>query len=258
VAESEPAADFLRLTGRRVLITGASSGIGRAVAIAVSRHGARVVLVARRADELAQTRAALQGEGHVVAPFDVTDHGALAPFLRSLAAEGGAIDGVLHSAGVHATTPLRVLTAAKMTELFDVNVTTAAMLVKAFRHPAVRGEDPSVVLMSSAVGLVGEAGVSAYAASKAAVASLARSLGLELAREGIRVNSIAAGVVTTSLTDGIRETVGAQSWSDIEAAHPLGIGRAEDVADSALYLLSPASRWVTGTALVVDGGYTAR
>lgn len=253
-----PDTGFLRLEGRTLVITGASSGIGRATAVAASREGARIVLVARREDLLDEVVAELHGEGHVPVVFDVTDHALIPAMLRDAVERVGRLDGLFHAAGAHATTPLRTVSAQQIDDLFALNVTTALMLAKAFRHPSVRGADPSIVLMSSAVGLVGEAGVSAYAASKAAVASISRSLGLELAREGIRVNCVAAGVVATAMTDQMRARFGAAGWDAITAAHPLGIGTAEDVADAALYLLSPVSRWVTGTALVVDGGYTAR
>ncbi len=254
---SDPA-DFLGLSGRALVVTGASSGIGRATAIAASRHGATVALIGRREDALETTRELMAGEGHLVVPLDVTEHDRLPGAFRAIADEIGPVDGLVHAAGVHETTPLRIVTAEQAARIFDVNVTSAIMVTKAFRHAKVRGPNASVVLMSSAVGLVGEAGVSVYAASKAAVASLGRSLALELARENMRVNSIAAGIVTTELTAHLREGVGSAAWEQIEAAHPLGVGTAEDVAASALYLVSPASRWVTGTALVVDGGYTAR
>lgn len=249
---------FPGLQGRTIVITGGSSGIGRATAVAASQSGARIVILGRREDELRRTRALLAGEGHGIAVYDLADHAGVAGLLRALAVEHGPLDGLVHAAGIHLTAPLRGVTAEQTTALFDINATSALMLAQAFRHPKVRGPDPSIVLLSSAVGLVGEAGVSAYAASKAAVASISRSLALELARESIRVNSIAAGVVATALTEGIKAKVGAPAWAQIEAAHPLGIGAAEDVAHAALYLLSPVSKWVTGSVLVADGGYTAR
>lgn len=251
-------ADFLRLGGRAVLVTGASSGIGRATAIAASRAGAVVALAARRPDALDDTLALLSGEGHAAIPFDITEHARLGELTTSAVdALGRPLDGLVHAAGIHASTPVRALTAAQLARLFDVNVTSAALMVKAFRRPGVRATDASIVLMSSAAALGGEPGVSAYAASKAAVASLGRSLALELAPERIRVNSIAAGIVDTALTEGIRSTVGAAAWAQIEAAHPLGVGTPEDVAHAVLYLLSDAAKWVTGTTLVIDGGYSA-
>ncbi len=250
--------DYLNLGGRAVVVTGATSGIGRQTALALSRQGARVALIGRRETELAETRDMLAGEGHMVAPYDLTDHSGVSALLRGIAAELGPLDGLVHAAGVHVTAPLRIATADQTAALFDINVTSALMLAKAFRHPKVRAESSSIVLLSSAVGLVGEAGVSAYAASKAAVASLGKSLALELAREGVRVNSIAAGIVMTALTERLRSSVGADAWGEIDAAHPLGLGTVDDVAGAALYLLSPVSRWVTGSVMVVDGGYTAR
>ncbi|WP_404431829.1 SDR family oxidoreductase [Microbacterium lacus] len=252
------APDYLALRDRVIVVTGATSGIGEATAIAAARHGARVVCVGRRVDALDRVVGSLDGEGHLALPLDVTEFAEIPRAFTRVVEQVGRLDGLVHAAGIHDATPLRGMADARIAELFEVNVTSALMLSKAFRHAKVRGEHPSIVLMSSAVGLVGEAGVSLYAATKAAIASLSKSLGLELAREGVRVNCIAAGIVMTALTAGIKDTVGTTAWSSIEGAHPLGVGTPEDVADAALYLLSPASRWVTGTALVVDGGYTAR
>lgn len=249
--------DFLDLRGRAVLVTGASSGIGRATALAASRQGARVAVVARRAEQLQETLELLEGDGHIALPCDVNESGALAPVFQRASAELGPLHGVVHAAGVHAVTPLRTLKSEQVATLLETNVTSALIVAKSFRAPKVRAPHASIVLLSSAVGLTGEAGVSAYAASKAAVASLGRSLALELAGERIRVNSIAAGIVETPLTDGIRSKVGADAWEAIRRSHPLDLGTSEDVANAALFLVSPASRWITGSTLVVDGGYTA-
>src|SRR5690606_14814015 len=136
--------------------------IGRATAVAASRQGARVVMLARRAEILDEVIGSLDGQGHIAIPFDVTDTTAIPALLRDVVRRAGRLDGLLHAAGAHATTPLRTLTADKVDELLALNVTTALLFAKAFRHAAVRGTDPSIVFMSSAVGLTGEAGVSAY------------------------------------------------------------------------------------------------
>jgi NAD(P)-dependent dehydrogenase (short-subunit alcohol dehydrogenase family) len=132
------------------------------------------------------------------------------------------------------------------------------MIAQAFRHREVRRPKASLVLMSSAVGTVGQAGVSLYSATKGAINTLTKSLALEMARDDIRVNCVAPGVVNTPMTETIRSTVGESGFTEIVKAHPLGLGSAENVAAAVLFLLSEASGWVTGTSLAVDGGYTAQ
>ncbi|MBX3094055.1 MAG: SDR family oxidoreductase [Cryobacterium sp.] len=250
--------DFLQLGGRRLLITGASSGIGRSVAVLAARHGARVALVARRGDELDLVLSELHGEGHLAVPFDVTEFDAIPDMIDEVVSEVGLLDGLVHAAGIHRAAALRQATPQHVEELIGVNLTAPLMLTRAFRRPHVRGADPSVVFISSAASMVGEPGVSGYSASKGALNSLSRSLAVELNREGIRCNTIAAGVVQTPLTQGLREMVGEAAWGEIASAHPLGIGEASDVAHAVLFLLSPASRWMLGATVAVDGGYTSR
>lgn len=154
--------------------------------------------------------------------------------------------------------PLRNVNSSAVRDLFALNVTTAFMLAKGLRHKQVRKSSSSIVFISSAVGLVGQPGVSVYSSTKGAILSMTKSLALELAREGIRVNAVCPGVVNTSMTKGLEKAIGQENFQTVIDAHPLGLGEPVDVANAILFLLSPSSRWMTGSALTVDGGYTAQ
>lgn len=249
---------FLSLEGSSLLVTGASSGLGRAIAVAAAAEGARVALLARDEARLEETKELLEGTGHVVLRQDVRDLQGLGESVRDAARALGGLRGVVHAAGIQRTAPLRNLNFEDTRDLLDINVTSAFVVANAFRHRQVRLPGASLVFISSVLGLVGQSGVSAYSASKGALLSLTRSLSLELVRDGIRVNSICPGVVETEMTQRFSETLGRESFERVAAAHPLGLGKPEDIANAALFLLSPVSRWITGTALTVDGGYTAQ
>jgi NAD(P)-dependent dehydrogenase (short-subunit alcohol dehydrogenase family) len=246
----------LDLTGRRVLVTGASSGIGRETAILLSRLGASLTVAGRDENRLADTVARLEGEGHSAASFDISRLDAIPAWVKQLAA-GGPFDGLVHSAGIHQAAPLRVLNPAAMEDVMRTNVLSAAFLAKGFRQKGCRADAASIVLLSSVAGLAGEPGIAAYSASKAAIAGLARSLAVELAPERIRVNAIAPGFVRSEMGDRLKEFLTPEQFEAIERNHPLGTGTPGDVANGAAFLISDAARWITGTTLVMDGGYTA-
>jgi NAD(P)-dependent dehydrogenase (short-subunit alcohol dehydrogenase family) len=151
---------------------------------------------------------------------------------------------------------LRILTALKLEEILRVNLSAALLLAKGFRQKGCHAERGSLVLLSSVAGLRGHAGLSAYAASKSALFGLTKSLAMELAREGIRVNCVAPGLVAAEMAAQVEaQTLG--ELPEVEAAYPLGVGRPRDVANGIAFLLSDAARWITGTTLTIDGGYTA-
>jgi len=248
----------LDLTGRTILVTGASSGIGRAIAVLVSNLGARVILVARNRKRVDETYSRLAGAGHVVEVHDLDAYDAIPAWLRGLTSVHGPLDGLVHSAGVQLTAPLKVMEAGQVELLFRINALASLWLAKGFRYSSAHTSGASLVFISSVAGLIGQPSLSAYSASKGAVVALARSLAMELLRDRIRVNCVAPGMVRTEMIEEASGRVGDEHLAAIERDHPLGFGEPEDVANAVAFLLSSAARWITGSVLVVDGGYTAQ
>ena len=253
-----PMLNPMDLSGRSILVTGASSGIGRETAILLSQLGAKVVLGGRNQEQLEITLRQLHGEGHHTAPFDMTDLEQIPAWVKTLAAAHGPFHGAVHSAGIHKALPLRMAGAAGLDEIMRVNFHSAVLLARGFRQKGCRVPDSaSIVFIASVAGLVGEPGVSAYSASKAALIGLTRSLAMELAPEKIRVNAVAPGFVQSEMGERLKQSLTPDQINAIEQKHPLGIGQVRDVANGIAFLLADSARWITGTTLVIDGGYTA-
>lgn len=240
------------LRGRRYLVTGASSGIGRATAVLLSQLGAGVVANGRDEQRLADTIAALERYDveHVSAPFDMNATDEIPGWMTSL----GRLDGLVHCTGVSKLVALRHVTAAMAEEAMRVNWLSALAVCKGFRQKQVRAEAGSIVLVSSRA-TDGIRMNCLYSSAKAAIVSLARSLAAELAAERIRVNCLTPGWVRTPMTEAAGGTLTDEQLHQIVGAHILGIGEPEDIANSAAFLLSDAARWITGSNLYVDGGY---
>ena len=249
--------NFFDFASRTILVTGASSGIGRATAVLLSRLGARIVGCGRNPDHLAELTAELHGEGHFIERFDLADADAIPGWLKGIAARTGPLDGLVHSAGVAHARPLRVLRTSDIASVAAMDVTASMMLLKGFRQKTVRNPNrASAVLVSSVAALRGQPARAAYSATKGAMVSLTRSLALELGPEGLRINCICAGLVRTAMYERSVSELPPEKHAALVAQHVLGLGEPDDVAKAAAFLLSDAARWITGTALVVDGGYS--
>jgi NAD(P)-dependent dehydrogenase (short-subunit alcohol dehydrogenase family) len=245
----------MEMTGRTVLVTGASSGLGRDIAVLLGKLGARVVLTGRRQEGLDETRAMMEGGEHVTQCFDLCDIDAIPGWMKELAARTGPLHGLVHSAGIQVTRPLRSLTAANIDATLRPNVAAALALTKGFRQKGVYEPRASVVFLSSTAGLAGGPAQSLYSASKGALVAMARSLALELARDGINVNCVAPGTVDTGMGAREKDKLTPEQYQAL--AGVLGFGTGRDVAGAVAFLLAETGRWITGTTLVVDGGLLA-
>jgi NAD(P)-dependent dehydrogenase (short-subunit alcohol dehydrogenase family) len=252
-------ANPMDLSGRAILVTGASSGLGRATAILLSQLGARVLLVARNAERLQETLGQLEGTGHACLSFDLGQVEGVAAMVAEQAKTFGRFHGLVHAAGIVQAKPFRVCRPADYEAIYRVNVVAAAQALQGLtRREVAAPEGCSVVLIGSVLSIVGDVGVSAYAGSKGALLALVRVAALELVRDRIRVNAVLPGHFTSAMSVMAEERLTRAHVDAIEAKHPMGRGRAEDVANPVAFLLSDAARWITGTGLVVDGGYTAQ
>jgi NAD(P)-dependent dehydrogenase (short-subunit alcohol dehydrogenase family) len=243
-----------RLTDRTVIVTGAGSGIGRATAIAFANAGARVLGVGRRGASLLQTAS----EHPAVATFvaDVCADGAPDAVIDEAARRWGRVDVLVNNAGAAAIVPLGEVTGARITELFALNVTAPSLLARA-ALPYLREVHGSIINVSSTFGHKPLAGGSHYAASKSAIESLTRSWALELAADNVRVNAVAPGPTESEAlaAAGLPEEVVDKIKRDEAEQIPLGRrGKPEEVADWIVHLADPASTWLTGQILTVDGG----
>jgi len=244
------------LAARRILITGASSGIGRATAILAAGLGAEVVLVARRVDELEVTRKMMSGpDRHTVIAGDLTD----GDFVRDLVAKTGPCDGFVHAAGIAPIAPAGLVSDNLLAQTGRLNCGAFIELMNGFAKKSNRrGETFSAVVVSSVAARSGWAGGTAYCATKGAVSAAVRALAVDLAPQGVRVNAVSPSGIATPLYDAQARMNPEAAANHIAATQPLGLGKPEQVAAPICFLLSDAASFITGADLPVDGGYLAR
>jgi NAD(P)-dependent dehydrogenase (short-subunit alcohol dehydrogenase family) len=253
------------LSGKNIIITGASSGIGRTCSKECAKNGANLLLLGRDVDRLDETLSEIEN-------IDITFHGkaykhsidltgslnSLTPAIDEFVNNHGMFDGFIHSAGIEKTMPLAGMKDSDYQSIFSINVIAGFQLAKVISKRKNSNDKASFVFISSITGLVGRKGIIGYSASKGALVSGIRSMALELADRGIRANCISPGTILTPLMVRYLETLTPDEKVKRLDGYPLGLGTPEDIAFSAIYLLSDASRWITGQNIVIDGGYTAR
>lgn len=248
--------DRFRLDDKVAIVTGAGRGIGRAVALAFAEAGADVALAARTKEQLEEVAATVEAFGRraLVVPCDVTEEGALGDLVDRTVEDLGAIDLVVNNAGGSMPQPFLDTSIADLENAFSFNVTTAFELSKlAVPHMLERGG--SIVNIASAIGRLSDRGYLAYGTAKAAMTHMTRLMSADCAPR-VRVNAISAGAVATSALEIVMGSE--ELLNEMEQGTRLRrLGRPEDIALAALYLASPASSWVTGKVLEVDGGMEA-
>ena len=248
-----------RLDGKNILITGASSGIGKQCAIECSKEGANIILIGRNTERLKQTMDEMEGKTHLFYSLDITDFENIEPMVSDAVNQLGKIHGFIHSAGIETTLPLKVLKPVNYQELFNVNVIAGFEFARIItKKKYINETGASLLFIASITGIIGRVGLIAYSATKGALISAVKSMALELASKNIRVNSISPGTVMTEMMKKYLETLNDEQRNKRLDNIPLGIGAPKDVAHGCIYLLSDAAKWVTGTNLIVDGGYCAK
>lgn len=248
------------LEGKNIVISGAASGIARQCAISCSRMGAKLMLLDLNEEGLKETMTMVeQPEIHYFGVVNLTDRERVKDVIAEGVEKVGKVTGLLNCAGISTTLPLNSVKEETLDKFFKVNVYTGYYLTQEICRRANLSEDgASVVFFSSVAGSYGEAGKSVYGMTKGALKAVAKSLAVELARKHVRVNSISPGVIVTPINQNLPHIADPEKRAALEAQHLLGLGKTTDIANACIYLLSDASRWVTGINLFVDGGFTTR
>lgn len=240
-------------TAKNFIVTGASSGMGRQIALELAEAGAKVLAIARREKEL-QNLQVLYPECIVPDSLDVCDEEKLENTIKNFVKQYGKIDGAVHAAGISKLTPLRAYDKNEAKQIMDISFWAAIKLMQIATKIKYSNTGSSFLAFSSVAAMHSDKGLFAYASAKAAIKIAMKTFAKETANRKIRVNVISPGWVNTNMTRGLEET---HNLSEVNNSSLLGCGNPEDVSGMVLFLLSDRAKWITGTDIIVDGGYLA-
>lgn len=244
--------DIIDLRNKTIIVTGAGSGIGQETAITASKIGAKVVLLDISEEGINATLEKMEGEGHSMYVVNLCENESITPLVKDIAEKCGTIHGLVHCAGISSRKPLNVLTKDGFAKVMDINFYSFVELVRQATKKKYFADGGSVVVMSSISSIKGYKAKTEYCVSKAAVDAFVRCMAVELAERRIRVNSVMAAEVLTPLALKAKELNDSIGASDFNA--PLGPSEPYEVANTIVFLLSDATKTITGTSLLIDGG----
>ena len=251
--------NLIDFSGKTIIVTGASSGIGRETAIFLSKLGAKLIIIARNKEKLRGTINSLDGEGHTDIAFDLTNFSEYSHLYSRIFENCGSISGFVHSAGFSKLIPLRNMGLNDLDDMMKINYYSFMLLAKEFvKKKNVDPEGASVVAISSISGDSSVKGLSIYSATKSSLNISVKALAREYAQWNIRFNTVSPGWVRTELTDKATRELTSDRLKKLIENYPLGPGYPIDVAKAVAFLLSDAARWITGITLTIDGGATTK
>lgn len=237
------------LKDKTILITGATSGIGKQIALSVAEAEGKVFITGRDENRLKETFNLLKGEGHSYRIADLTAEAE----LQTLVNELPPLNGVVHSAGITSHFPAKFIGSKQINETFNINLFAPVLLMKHILSKKILIDSASVIFLSSVAAKYPYFGGSLYTSSKLALEGYCKTLALELSAKRIRANCLAPAMVKTSMLEKTEETISKETLDKFQSVHPLGFGKPEDVANAAVFLLSDASGWITGQNIILGG-----
>ena len=239
---------------KNIIVTGASSGLGREISLSLDNLGANLLLIGRSKKSLNKTKS-LMKKKHKYILCDLSNLNEVKKKNKTIF-NGKRYDGLIHSAGDYLLSPIQLVNEKEIINSINTNLTAPYLITKEFCKRNNFNQDASIIFVSSVAGFVGSSSLSAYSMTKSGQVGLTKSLAVEMSSKKVRVNSISPGLIDSKISNILGSSMTQDSFEKIKKKHLLGLGKYNDVTSSILFLLSKKSKWITGSNLVIDGGYS--